>query len=58
VHRRGIDLDLAVLRIHTIGIFRTEKHSRILTLDIYIYNGIHLYTKVSRHITSRILGGF
>jgi hypothetical protein len=25
---------------------------------IYIYNGIHMYTKVSRHITSRILGVF
>jgi hypothetical protein len=47
VHRRGIDLDLAVLRIHTINTFRTEKYSRILTLN-----------KVSTHITSRILGGF
>ena len=25
VHRRGFDLDLAVLRIHTINTFRTEK---------------------------------
>jgi hypothetical protein len=33
---RGIDLHLPVLRIHIIDIFRTEKHSRILTLDIYI----------------------
>jgi hypothetical protein len=43
VHRRGI----AVLRIvHTINTFRTEKYSRILTLNIYlewntsIYKGI------------------
>ena len=33
---RGIDLDLAVLRIHTIDTFRTEKYSRILTLNIYL----------------------
>ena len=36
VHRRGFDLDLAVLRIHTINTFRTEKNSRILTLNIYL----------------------
>jgi hypothetical protein len=36
VHRRGIDLDLAVLHIHTINTFRTEKYSRVLTLDIYL----------------------
>jgi hypothetical protein len=46
VHRRGIDLDLAVLHIHTINTFRTEKYSRILTLNIYlkwntsVYKGI------------------
>jgi hypothetical protein len=50
-------LDLAVLRIHTIDIFRIEKHSRILTLDIYIKRNTSVY-KASRHITSRILGGF
>ena len=33
VHKRGIDLDLAVLRIHTIDTFRTEKYSRILTFE-------------------------
>jgi hypothetical protein len=27
---RGIYLDLAVLRIHTIDIFRTEKHSPLV----------------------------
>jgi predicted SnoaL-like aldol condensation-catalyzing enzyme len=43
VHRRGIDLDLAVLRIHTIDIFRIEKHSRILTLDIYIKHNTSVY---------------
>jgi hypothetical protein len=57
VHRRGIDLDLAVLHIHTINTFRTEKYSRILTLNMYL-NGVHTYTKVSRHITFCILGGF
>ena len=36
MHRRGIDLDLAVLHIHTINTFRTEKYSRVLTLDIYL----------------------
>jgi hypothetical protein len=40
---RGIDLDLAVLHIHTIDIFRTEKHSRILTLDIYIKQNTYVY---------------
>ena len=57
MHKRGFDLDLAILRIHIINTFRTEKYSRILTLNIYL-NGINLYTKVSRHITSRILGDF
>jgi hypothetical protein len=43
---RGINLDLAVLRIHTINTFRIEKYSRILTLNKYlkhnasVYNGI------------------
>jgi hypothetical protein len=43
---RGIDLDLAVLSIHTINTFSTEKYSRILTLNIYlkwntsVYKGI------------------
>jgi hypothetical protein len=41
--QEGIDLDLAVLRIHTIDIFRTEKHSRILTLDIYIKRNTSVY---------------
>jgi hypothetical protein len=43
VHRRGIDLDLAILRIHTIDIFRTEKHSRILTLNIYLKRNTSVY---------------
>jgi hypothetical protein len=43
VHKRGIDLDLAVLRIHTIDIFRTEKQSHILTLDIYIKWNTYVY---------------
>ena len=33
---RGIDLDLAVLRILTINTFRIEKYLRILTLNIYL----------------------
>jgi hypothetical protein len=36
-------MDLAVLRIHTIDIFRIEKHSRILTLDIYIEPNTSVY---------------
>jgi hypothetical protein len=48
VHMRGIDLDLPVLHIHTIDIFRTEKHSRILTLDIYIY--ITEYICIQRYL--------
>jgi hypothetical protein len=40
---RGIDLDLAVSRIHTIDIFRTEKHSRILTLKIYLQQNTYVY---------------
>ena len=43
MHRRGIDLDLAVLRIHTINTFRTEKYSRILTLNIYLKRNTHVY---------------
>jgi hypothetical protein len=43
VHRRGIDLDLAVLCIHTIDIFRTKKHSRILTLNIYLKRNTYVY---------------
>jgi len=37
VHRRGIDLDLAVLRIHTIDIFRTEKHSGEIRIALVSY---------------------
>jgi hypothetical protein len=40
---RGIDLDLVVLHIHTIEIFRTEKHSRILTLNIYLKRNTYVY---------------
>jgi hypothetical protein len=40
---RGNDLDLAVLRIHTINIFRTEKNSRILTLNIYLKQNTFVY---------------
>jgi hypothetical protein len=43
VHRRGIDLDLAVLRIHTIETFRTENHSCILTLHIYLKRNTYVY---------------
>jgi hypothetical protein len=40
---RGIDLDLAVLRIHTIDTFRIEKYSRILTLHIYLKRNTSVY---------------
>jgi hypothetical protein len=46
VHRRGIDLDLAVLRIHTIDTFRTEKHSRILTLNISLKQNTSVYKDI------------
>jgi hypothetical protein len=57
VHRKGIDLDLAVLRIHTIDIFRTEKQSRILTLDIYIKRNTSVYKDILTYNLSYI-GGF
>ena len=34
--QKGINLNIVVLRIHTINTFRIEKYSRILTLNIYI----------------------
>jgi hypothetical protein len=34
VHRRGINLSIVVLHIHTLNTFRTEKYSCILTLNI------------------------
>ena len=40
---RGFDLDLAILRIHVINTFRTEKYSRILTLDIYLKRNTFVY---------------
>jgi hypothetical protein len=46
-------LDLAVLCTHTINTFRTEKYSRILTLNIYlkrntfVYKGIYTYNLYS-----------
>jgi hypothetical protein len=40
---RSIDLDLAVLHIHTINIFRTEKYSRIFTLSIYLKRDKFVY---------------
>jgi hypothetical protein len=43
VHKRGIDLDLAILGIHTINTFRTEKYSRILTLNIYFKRNTFVY---------------
>jgi hypothetical protein len=43
VHRRGIDLDLTILRIHTIDTFRTEKYLRILTLNIYLKRNTSVY---------------
>jgi hypothetical protein len=46
VHMRGIDLDLAVLRIHTIDIFRTENYSRILTLNIYLERNTSVYKDI------------
>jgi hypothetical protein len=46
VHMGGIDLDLAVLRIHTIDTFRTEKHSRILTLNIYLKQNTFVYKDI------------
>jgi hypothetical protein len=47
-------LDLAVVRIHTINTFRTEKYSRILTLNIYlnIYRRGHERTWFSNIIYS------
>jgi len=46
VHKRGIDLDLAILRIHTIDTFRTEKYSRILTLNIYLKRNTSVYKDI------------
>ena len=43
VRRRGFDLDLAVLRIHTINTFRIEKYSHILTLNIYLKRNTSVY---------------
>jgi hypothetical protein len=43
VHKRNIDLDLAVLRIHTINTFRTQKYLRILTLNIYLKRNTYVY---------------
>jgi hypothetical protein len=43
VHRRGINLNTAVLNIHTINTFRTEKYSRILTLNIYLKRNAYVY---------------
>ena len=43
MHRRGFDLDLALLRKHTINTFRTEKYSRILTLNIYLKRNKFVY---------------
>ena len=43
---RGFDLDLAVLRIHTINTFRTKKYSRILTLNIYIKHNKFVYKDI------------
>ena len=40
---RGIDLDLAVLRIHTINTFTIEKYSRMLTLNIYLKQNTLVY---------------
>jgi len=40
---RDIDLDLAVLRKHTINTFRTKKYSRILTLNIYLKHNTSIY---------------
>jgi hypothetical protein len=40
---RGIDLDLAVLHIHTIDTFRTEKYSLILTLNIHLKRTTSVY---------------
>ena len=43
VYVRGFDLDLAVLRIHTINAFNPEKYLRILTLNIYLKRNKFVY---------------
>ena len=43
VHRRGINLNAAVLHIHTINTFETKKYSRILTLNIYLKRNTSIY---------------
>ena len=57
MHIRGINLNTAELHKHIINTFRIEECSCILTLNIYLKK-IHMYTKVSRRITSRIPWGF
>ena len=57
---RGIDLDLAVLHIHTINTFRTEKYSRILTLNIYLKRNTSVYKGIETYnlsYTRGFLGG-
>jgi thiosulfate reductase cytochrome b subunit len=44
--QEGIDLDLAVLRIHTIDTFRTEKYLCILTLNIYLKRNTSVYKDI------------
>jgi hypothetical protein len=60
VHRRGIDLDLAVLRIHTINTLRTEKYSRILPLNIFLKQNTFVYKGIQTYnlsYTRGFLGG-
>ena len=43
MHRRGINLNIAVLRIHIINTFKTEKYARILILNIHLKWNTHVY---------------
>ena len=45
---RGFDLDLAVLRIHSVNTFRNEKYSRILTSYIYLKRNTFVYKGIDR----------
>jgi hypothetical protein len=60
VHRRGINFNTAVLCIHTINTFRTEKYSRILTLNIYLKRNTFVYKVIKTYnlsYTRGFLGG-
>jgi hypothetical protein len=60
VHKRAIDLDLAVLHIHTIDTFRIENYSLILTLNIYLKQNTSVYKGIQTYnlsYTREFLGG-